>query len=408
MPGTKKYHLKYGSEKVKLEIPEGSTILEVNEPDFQVNRSDFNISLNKLIDIQPGNSIGIIVSDKTRLCGYELYLPWLCEYLESSGVSSRDITFYIAYGTHPVQTDEESLNAYGDTFLKYKFVHHNCDDISSMTFLGTSTSGTKVIVRKDIFSHNKLILFGAISHHYFAGYGGGRKLIFPGLAKRESIYSNHKLFIDFNSSALHPGCQSGQLSGNPVAEDLKEIDDMFPDKLIISGILNTKANVALLKFNRDYSEFMDTCTIYDNSYRSPVKEKFDMVIASAGGYPKDINFIQTHKSMHNAASFVKDKGTLILLGECRDGIGNNSFINIFSGSTGDIVNDLLNNYSGNGGTALSTLSKTSRINVIMLTDLAENDCEKMGVKQIDLQGVNKAIFEEKGSIAIIENGSIIF
>ena len=54
-----------------------------------------------------------------------------------------------------------------------------------------------------------------------------------------------------------------------------------------------------------------------------------MVVASAGGYPKDINFIQAHKSMHNAASFVQDDGKLIIFAECRDGIGNQAFMNLF-------------------------------------------------------------------------------
>ena len=38
------------------------------------------------------------------------------------------------------------------------------------------------------------------------------------------------------------------------------------------------------------------------------QEAYDLVVASAGGYPKDINYIQAHKSIHNAASFVKDGG----------------------------------------------------------------------------------------------------
>jgi nickel-dependent lactate racemase len=404
----KNYKLKYGDSKIDIKLPDNSVDLRVSEPGEDISREYFERSLNKLLNIEPDHSIGIIVSDKTRLCSYDVYLPWLTENLELRGVKPGSITFYIAYGTHPRQTDEESLKAYGKTFLEYNFIHHDCNDKESMLLIGKTSRGTDVTIRKDIFKHDSLILFGAISHHYFAGYGGGRKLIFPGLAGREAIYQNHKLFIDFSAGRLNPGCQSGKLTGNPVAEDLKEIDDMLPDKLIISGILNKKGAVAVIKFNMNYNEFTDTCSIYDRSYRCRTEEKFDTVIASAGGYPKDINFIQTHKSLHNAASFVKDNGTLILLGECRDGVGNLSFMDIFSGSEQEIVNKLKTNYSGNGGTALATLTKTSRINVLMFTDLNAADCTKMQIKKLDKNELITEIQKLSGNIAVIENASIIF
>jgi len=404
----KEYRLKYGEEKINISLPGNAVKLSVTEPGEIINREDFNSSLNKSLSIQPHNTVAIIVSDKTRLCSYDIYLPWLTANLKSRGISPENITFYIAYGTHPRQTDKESLKAYGKTFMEYRFIHHDCDDNESMEMIGTTSRGTDVMIRKDILKYDSLILFGAISHHYFAGYGGGRKLIFPGLAGRESIYQNHKLFIDFDAGRLNPACQSGQLDTNPVAEDLKEIDDLLPHKLIISGILNTGGSVAVIRFNRDYNEFTDTCGIYDKSYRCAAEEKFDMVIASAGGYPKDINFIQTHKSLHNAASFVKDKGKLILLGECRDGIGNNSFMDIFSGSEKDIVDRLKTNYSGNGGTALATLTKTSRIKVFMQTDLTADNCKKMGITKVDTARIREEIYNTTGSIAVIENASIIF
>ena len=400
--------LKLGSEKINIPVPAGSETLEVSSPPIDIRHEDFISGLEESLDISPGARVGIIVSDKTRLCGYPLYLPWLTAYLESRGVEHEDITFYIAYGTHPPQSDSESLSAYGDTWLNYRFVHHNCDELEEMVSLGTTTSGTDVRVRKDIFEYDFLILFGAISHHYFAGYGGGRKLIFPGLAARNSIYQNHKLFIDFDKGILKPGCQSGQISGNPVAEDLAEIDGLMPEKTIISGILNTEGKVARLLINNDYESFLDSCKLYDNSYRYKRERLYDLVIASAGGYPKDINFIQAHKSMHNSASFVKDGGRLILLAECRDGIGNESFLSIFGGGLAEIAAGLSRNYSGNGGTAMSTLTKTSRIEVSMVTSLPEDACRKMGIRKIDPDDIGGIIEQTEGPVAVIRNASIIF
>ena len=139
-----------------------------------------------------------------------------------------------------------------------------------------------------------------------------------------------------------------------------------------------------------------------------MQEKYDLIIASAGGYPKDINFIQSHKALHNAASFVKDGGKLILIAKCADGIGNKAFIDIFSGSKKDIINDLKINYSGNGGTALATLNKSSRIEVSMYTSLSDEYCNRMGIHKVNLQHINNIIDNETGSIGLIKNASIIF
>ena len=69
---------------------------------------------------------------------------------------------------------------------------------------------------------------GAVSHHYFAGYGGGRKLIFPGCGEREAIYANHGLYLDGAAGTIAAGCRPGVLDGNPLADDLFEIEEKLP------------------------------------------------------------------------------------------------------------------------------------------------------------------------------------
>ena len=80
---------------------------------------------------------------------------------------------------------------------------------------------------------------GAVSHHYFAGYGGGRKLIFPGCGERDAIYTNHGLYLDGAAGTIAEGCQPGILDGNPLAEDLFEIEEKLPADLAIHGILDS-------------------------------------------------------------------------------------------------------------------------------------------------------------------------
>jgi nickel-dependent lactate racemase len=400
--------LKYGKRILELRIPSGTVRPEGTNPLIEVTRDSFLSMLEQVIPQSDGGFLTIVVSDKTRLCGYDQYLPCITEAAALKGYPQNMIRFLIAYGTHPPQTEEESLKAYGNTFREYRFTGHNCDNHEEMVHVGTTSFGTRIIVRRELVDSDAIILFGALSHHYFAGYGGGRKLIFPGLGARESIYQNHSLFIDFENQRLHPGCKPGVLEGNPVAEDLKEANTFFPEKIIISGILNREGVVSRLIVANNYREFTDGCNLYDSFYRSRAGTRYDLVIASAGGYPKDINLIQAHKAIDNTASFVKDGGTLIILAECTDGSGSNSFEKLFDRSPGELMASLKCNYSGNGGTALALLAKSSRIKIFMVTSLDDDLCGRAGIKKTGSAEAEQIIASEKGSIALIENGSIIY
>lgn len=402
--------LKYGKTYKTFDLPEGTEKLDVAEPAFEINKEQF---LKEFSAILPNNSdkyhnTGIIISDKTRLCGYPLYLPWITEVLQNKGARKENITFYIAYGTHPKQTEEESLASYGDTYTNFRFVHHNCSDESAFVQLGITHRGTPVKVRKDVLESTLLITFGAISHHYFAGYGGGRKLLFPGLAERKAVYHNHGLFLDRTQHKLAEGCQPGKLAGSPLAEDLEEINNLMPERISIHGILNSKGEASKLMVGKDYNDFISACKVHDSYYRSKGNKQFDMVIASSGGYPKDINFIQAHKSVHHAAAFVKDGGRLIILSECIDGIASNYFLKYLeAGSFEKAFAMLENNYEGNGGTALSMMTKTKRIRIYMMTSLNEAICKTLNVIRVDEAGVQQLLSNEKGSIAAIQNASML-
>ncbi|MFN2378809.1 MAG: nickel-dependent lactate racemase [Bacteroidales bacterium] len=400
--------LKYGNSLLSIKVPSGTSRPEGTDPAKEVSKDSFTGALVQMIPPYKGGFLTVVVSDKTRLCGYDEYLPCLTGAAALKGYPDSRVQFLIAYGTHPPQTDEESLRAYGNTFRKYRFTGHNCDDDEQMVQIGTTTFGTRVIVRRELVESDAVILFGALSHHYFAGYGGGRKLIFPGLAARESIYYNHSLFIDFENNRLHPGCRPGVLEGNPVAEDLSEADAFFPEKIIISGILNRKGEVAQLITAGNYKEFTEGCALYDSFYRSSDNVRFDLVVASAGGYPKDINLIQAHKAIDNTASFVRDGGTLVIFAECADGTGSRSFEKMFDKSPGELFAALKCHYSGNGGTALALLGKSSRIKIFMVTSLDEHLCGKTGIRKIGISEAESIIASEKGSVALIENGSIIY
>lgn len=398
-----------------LNISQDAVHYSFREPEYAVEESDFRMRLRDLVEpvlTQRGKStnVAIVVADKTRLCGYTTILPWVVTTLQELDVDPAEITFFIGYGTHPRQSDDECIKAYGEVYNNYRFIHHDCEKKEQFQELGKTGRGTPVRVRKELCSAGLVLTVGALSHHYFAGYGGGRKLIFPGLGEREAIYANHRLFLDPEQSTLSAGCRPGNLVGNPLADDLRDMQSRMPDYHSIHGILDSKGEVARFIFGDSYQDFLAACDELDSYYTVEQKEQYPLVIASAGGFPKDINFIQSHKSIHNAAPLVEDGGTLIMFAECRDGIGSKTFLPYFRmEGWKQAFTELVARYVGNGGTALAMMEKTRRIRIALITDLDEEICREIGVKKISPDQAQLVLddLDTDCRVGIVANSSLL-
>lgn len=402
--------LKYGRQNISLSLPDRTDIFHIHEPDKKITPSLFASRLrDELERLNPDLSdISIVVGDKTRLCGYPEYLPVLLNTLENIGADPGRMTIFIAYGTHAPQTDKECLEAYGIVYQNVRFVHHDCMDDKCFVNSGKTSRGTSVLIRRDIVETGFLITFGAISHHYFAGYGGGRKLIFPGLGQKASIYHNHGLFLDRERQTLSPCCQSGVLDKNPLAEDLAEFETFCPADLAIHGILDSRGQVCDLLPGVGTDHFRNACAEHGKHCEVAIARDYDLVIASCGGYPKDINFIQSHKTIEHASKFVGNNGVLIILAECQDGVGSKTFLPWFEmGNWKNAFDRLAQNYEGNGGTALSMMSKSERIRIFIVTTLGDSVCKTIGIEKISMDQVKFLVKQSTGSVAAIPNGGIL-
>lgn len=401
----------YGKKTFKLDLPAHTNQLHLQEPNSKLTPAKFCQRLDQFLK---ENTLDLttpvlVVADKTRLCGYPEYLPLLINILEQHGMDSSNLRIIIAYGTHPRQSDEECSQAYGDVYKDFSFVHHDCLDKTHFKQLGYTSRGTPIRFRHDLLEATAIITMGPICHHYFAGYGGGRKLIFPGCGEREAIYANHGLYLDTENRTMAAGCQPGLLEDNPLAQDLFEIEDKLPADLAIHGILDSHGNLCDLLFGLDRKTFLKACTIHGNNCEV-ASSLFDTVIASCGGYPKDINFIQSHKAIHNAAMFVRDGGLLLMYCECKDGIGSKTFLPWFGhDSFDDAFEKLSQNYEGNGGTALATMAKLRRIRIGLITSLDQQTCQLIGIERWNHDQVvtHCLSIPDKDQIGYIPNASLL-
>ncbi len=402
--------LKYGRQIIRLPLSDQADIFQIREPDQTITPSLFSSRLEaELHRMRPDLSdVSIVAGDKTRLCGYPEYLPVLVKTLADFGARRNRMTVFIAYGTHARQSDEECRAAYGDAYENLRFIHHDCTDDHCFSNLGKTARGTQVRIRKDILDATFLVTFGAVSHHYFAGYGGGRKLVFPGLGHRESIYHNHGLFLDRNRRTLSLHCRSGALDRNPLAEDLAEFETFKPADLAIHGILDSTGRVCDLLPGTGIDHFRHACALHGKNCEITDVREYSLVVASCGGFPKDINFIQSHKAIDNASKFVQDHGTLIVLAQCPDGVGSKTFLPWFDlGNWETAFDKLTKKYEGNGGTALSMMAKLKRIRILMVTELTDAVCKTIGVEKISVKQVHGLVKQSNGPVAAIPNAAML-
>ena len=265
--------------------------------------------------VRPGQTVAFIVNDPTRVARSDVFMPILLDELNAGGVPDANMRIVFSLGTHRAMTDAEMREEVGPA-VAARVKMHNTDpfDDRQFTFFGTTSRGTKVGFNKLVTEADHIICTGSIVHHFFAGYGGGRKAMLPGVAAYETIRHNHSMMFD-------PNAVIGRLEGNPVYLDQIEGVEMCRPAFLLNVVLDEDKRF-LQMFAGDYiTAHREACAFVDQVYGAEVKREADLVIASCGGYPKDINVYQLQKTMDNAWCAVREGGVVIILGECCEGSG---------------------------------------------------------------------------------------
>lgn len=268
--------------------------------------------------VKPGDTVAFICNDPTRIANSEIFMPILVNEMNKLGVPDENMKIVFALGTHRAMTPEEMEKEVSPEVARrikmYNSIATNKDDFE---YFGTTSLGTPVWINKELCHVDHIFLTGTIVHHYFSGYGGGRKAILPGCVAMETVRMNH-------SHMLSEKAGLGRMEGNPCYDDQMEGVALFAkgrSLFLFNAILNAKHEFLKI-FAGDYIKaHKEACKFVDEVYGCEIPKEADLVIASCGGYPKDINVYQMQKTMDNAACAVRKGGVVILLAECIEGSG---------------------------------------------------------------------------------------
>ena len=321
----------------------------------------------------------VVVSDATRATASAQIVNLLVRRLLQSGVSPAKIGIIFATGIHRAVTAKEKIDLLTPFIAqRVKTIDHNAYDSDRLITLGKTLRGTVVEVNSALKEFSRIVIIGGIGFHYFAGFTGGRKSVCPGLASAETIEATHMLALDFEAGGRKAGVGIGLLDGNPVHEECERIAEMIAPAFSINVVVD-KVGRAISLFCGDWRlAHRAGCDDYLSNYSIDIPSKRDLVIVSCGGSPYDINLIQAHKALEMAAQACNDGGTIILLAECRDGLGRPDFMKWFEAKNSRAMEArLYESYEVNGQTAWSLLTKTERYQVFLVSKLPYEDVRRM-------------------------------
>ena len=263
-------------------------------------------------------SAAIAVSDETRPVPNSLILPILLRKLEAIGLEKSAIQILIASGLHPPLPSSRFPKILpGEILRDHPVCAHNAK-APDLVFAGKTSRETPVYVNPLFWKADLRIAVGLIDPHQFVGYTGGVKCAAVGLAGAQTIEANHSLLF-------HPQAIVGEIQNNPVRQDIEEVGKRMGVDFAVNVVLD-ETNRLVKAFAGDPQEVEKIGSEFCRTvYEIPVSREYDVVVASPGGYPKDLNLYQAQKGLAHATPIVRQGGDIVLLAECPDGHGEEVF-----------------------------------------------------------------------------------
>lgn len=344
--------------------------------------SDFEVgaALESVDEIAGADdSVLIVVSDATRATASAQVVNLLVRRLIQAGVSPANMAVIFATGIHRAVSEKEKVELLTPFITqRLRVLQHDPHDSKKLTALGKTERGVTVEVNSALREFSRVFLTGGITFHYFAGFTGGRKSICPGLASARTIEATHMLALDFERGGRKAGVGTGLLDGNAVHEECERVAALVAPAFGINTIVDEQKRAVKI-FGGDWRlAHREGCEYYLDQYSTTIPAKRDVVIASCGGFPHDINLIQAHKALDMAALACNEGGTIILLAECSDGLGRPDFLKWFNEADSRALEArLLNGYEVNGQTAWALLTKAERHRVVLVSELPSDEVKLM-------------------------------
>lgn len=323
----------------------------------------------------------ILVPDATRSASLPEVLPLVLNRLATAGVPATATTVLVACGTHPPAPDAEVRALVGPLPSGVTLIQHDAHDDSVLRPAGTLPSGLAVRLHRALIEADLVVAISKVQHHYFAGFGGGPKLVFPGVAGYDEIQANHARVLDLAATPprRHPDCEPGRLAGNPVAEEIAEASALRTPDFAVLLVDGEESRPAWSAGGPLAASFPAACAKAREMFEVP-GGPFNRIIVSAGGTPRDHTLIQAHKALDAACRFASPGAEVVFIAACTGGAGSPAMEPFLADPRPERILALLaEHYVQYGQTTLRLVEKTARFRVTAISALSVELLSRLGM-----------------------------
>lgn len=324
--------LNYGKGHLPVDLDDGWDVSVIRKPEMPVQANPSAavetaladpVGSASLVEEAKGKtSACILICDITRPVPNGLLLPVILRQLLEAGMTRESIRILVATGLHRPNEGDELAELIGDAWVmeNFRIENHFARNDADHVDLGRTLRGTSVKLDRRFVDADLKIVTGLVEPHFMAGYSGGRKVIAPGVAHKDTITTFHS--ARFMSHARADSCI---LDGNPLHEEQLEIVRMLGKVLAVNVVLDEQRRVSFVNFGEVVASHLDAVRFTEKYTMVPVPRRFKTVVTSAAGYPLDQTYYQTVKGMVVASDILEPGGNLIIASECAEGIGSSEY-----------------------------------------------------------------------------------
>lgn len=263
--------------------------------------------------LHSGEKVAVVIADGTRPLPSERLLPWL--FAEIDHLSPADIVIIVGTGSHRANTVTELASMCGpDIVSRYRIINHNAHDPATQALAGHSPYGYPVTMNREYVQADRRILLGFIEPHFMAGFSGGFKAVFPGVAGIDAIMHYHGV-----DNIGHPQSTWGILEENPTQATIRANGSLLPVDFLVNVTLNRHRQITQYFCGEVLAAHRAGCAHSRASVMIPVPHRYPIVVTTNGGFPLDQNLYQAVKGMSAAAQIVEPGGLILCAALCNDG-----------------------------------------------------------------------------------------
>ena len=322
MPTT--VQVRYHGQPIDVTLPDAWRVLAVATPADVAPIADIDAATTATLRAPVGapalaimahgaHSVVVAVDDQTRPTPAALVLPAIRRELNAAGVPDSACTIVVAKGTHRWPTDAQVREKIGDELAAaWRVEVHDPDDETQLVFVGATSQGTPVNINRTFAEADVRIGIGTCVAHYMAGYGGGPKIVLPGVSSRQTIITDHLIAAGGESI-------QGRTTGNPMYQDLLEAARLARLDLKIDLVLDVDNRPVAVIAGEVEAGHRAAIEAYDRIYGFQAPAPADVIVAS--GYPLESELLQSCKAVGAAEMITRPGGTIILLSACSGGAG---------------------------------------------------------------------------------------